>query len=313
MLDWFAEHLDADSIRVQAPSAVVFLCGGEKSDIGVPIPLSLRDAFLKIANNPAMQDRHVVLAEDINVFYLSRADYRDLLAFETDLAQICELIILFSESEGSHAELGAFSMVDEISERLLVILRDRHYEDESFIKLGPLLSLQNKYGEGVVYVLDDQDIGMNGNSARDVRIDVVRDRLQAPIVRRLSQIRDPSTFNSEKSGHVIKLIVALIQEFGALTIAEIEILLISAGVLKSQAEISGYLLCAEVVEWVVPLTKGARRYFFARPTGDAAQLRLRAEAGDRDKNRRRILIRKYWEENDPDRYRGIVQVSGVNP
>src|SRR3954451_3527736 len=40
----FAEDLDAAKIHVQAPTAVVFLCGGQCSDIGVRIPLSLRDA-----------------------------------------------------------------------------------------------------------------------------------------------------------------------------------------------------------------------------------------------------------------------------
>jgi hypothetical protein len=142
----FSENLDVENIRVQAPTQVIFLCGGQTSDISVKKPLSLRDGFLKIFPNPVTKDRIVVMAEDVNLFYLSRSDYKDLLSFETDLAQICELILLFCESEGSLAELGAFSMVDEIAQRLMVVIRDKYYQAESFIKLGPLLSLENRHG-----------------------------------------------------------------------------------------------------------------------------------------------------------------------
>src|SRR4028118_2064861 len=112
MLPPFVEYLDTKNIRVQAPTDVIFLCGGPMTDLAVRKPASLRDAFLKIVDNPLdRRKRELVLAEDVNVSYLSRQAYRDLLAFETDFAQICELIILFSESEGSLAELDRKSGV----------------------------------------------------------------------------------------------------------------------------------------------------------------------------------------------------------
>lgn len=309
MIDWLAERLDANNIRVRAPTPVVFLCGGELSDVGnTSPPKSLRDAFRKISDNPALKGKHLITAEDVNVFYLSRAAYRDLLLFETDLAQVCELIILFPESEGSVAELGAFSVIDEISEKLLVVTRDRKFSESSFVRLGPLASIQNKFGARAVYVLDDHDIGMNGASASSVALDVVRDRLRAPIEARLSEIKDPTTFDSNKPGHVIKLATGLIQEFGALTLEELEGALVPAGVLESQVRISGYLLCAETAGWIRPMRKGSREFYFAEDVQDAAQLSFAGEM--KDKARRRMHVREHWRQNDVDRYRGIIQILG---
>ncbi|WP_283816658.1 retron St85 family effector protein [Phenylobacterium glaciei] len=302
--------MDANTIRVQAPTPVVFLCGGAISDLKIKNPQSLRDAFYKIIDNPVLKGRHMIMAEDVNVYYLSRAAYRDLLSFETDLAQVCELVIIFPESEGSIAELGAFSVIEEISERLLVVPRDKKFTEKSFVKLGPLLALTNRFGARSVYVLDDDDIGMNGNSASRVNLDAVRDRLQGPIEERLSGIRNPTTFDPGKSGHKIKLITGLIQEFGGLTIGEIEGLLVAANVLETPERISGYLLCAETVGWVRPMQKGSQEFYFAEPVADAAQLSLPSDPDARDKSRRRLLIREHWKVADADRYRGIVQVSG---
>jgi hypothetical protein len=114
----FSQDLDADKIHVQAPTSVIFLCGGPISSVVEPIPLSLRDAFLKILENPVLKGRDLIQAEDITPQISFFNKYENILDFETDLAQIVELIILFCESEGSLAELGAFAMINEIALRL---------------------------------------------------------------------------------------------------------------------------------------------------------------------------------------------------
>lgn len=310
MLPPFAEHLDADSIHVQAPVAVIFICGGKTSDVKQAKPESIRDAFMKIADNPALRGRKFILAEEVNPFYMARPAYNNYLEFEVDLAQITELIVLFSESSGSFVELGAFSLISEIAERLLVIIRDKHYEEDSFIRLGPLLALQHEHGDAVVCVIDDDDVNIVGNSPEFIKKDVLRDRLIKPISDRIGQLRQPTTFDESRSGHMIKLIVGLIQEYGALTIPEIEELLIHANVLRSQNQIDAYLLCAESVGWVKKDKKGVNTYFFALPVRDAARLVLRNSAPVRDKLRRRQALREHWKTADPDRYRGIVKWMG---
>lgn len=96
----FADDLDADKIHVQVPTHVIFLCGGPVSSIQETIPLSLRDAFYKILDNPVLRTRELILAEEITARLATFDKYRNILDLETDLAQIVELIILFCESEG---------------------------------------------------------------------------------------------------------------------------------------------------------------------------------------------------------------------
>ena len=106
-------YVDVKSIRVHAPAPAIFLCGGEV-DAKVASPPSLRDAFMRIHHTPPFSRYLTILAEDLNAFF-PEGEYKDILKFETDIAQICDLIILFSESYGSAAELGAFSMIEEIA------------------------------------------------------------------------------------------------------------------------------------------------------------------------------------------------------
>lgn len=309
MLPPFAEHLDANNLRVQAPSDVIFLCGGP-INITAQKPTSLRDAFLKAFDNPALKSRKIVLAEDINVSYVNSPTYKDLLLFETDLAQITELILLFSESEGSFAELGAFAMVPDIASRLLVVITDRHYKHNSFIKLGPIAYLEHKIGERVVYVLDEDEIGTRHTSVSDVDIQILSNKLALPIQQRLAEIREPTTFDNQKNGHAIKLMVGLVQEYGALTADEISDALVKIGAPRSLEDIQAFMLCAEAVEWVKKEKRGTHTYYFSLPVKDAAQFHVKDGVGQRNKLQRRLQFRSHWKENDPDRYSGIVKYGG---
>jgi len=95
-----------ESVRVRAPSSIVFLCGGV-IDARLDPPTALRDAFYRSIKT-APPAYTVVLAEDANPL-TTDAGYGDLLSFESDIAQVVGLILLFAESAGSLAELGAFA------------------------------------------------------------------------------------------------------------------------------------------------------------------------------------------------------------
>lgn len=104
------EYVDVKTIRVHAPAPAIFLCGG-LVNVTKPVPPSLRDAFTRLPQKPPFSPYLLILAEELNAFF-PEGEYKDILKFETDIAQICDLIILFSESFGSAAELGAFSMIE---------------------------------------------------------------------------------------------------------------------------------------------------------------------------------------------------------
>ncbi len=308
----FAEELDVDKIHVQSPSAVVFLCGGPYSNIDEPVALSLRDGFLKILDNPAIKGKAIIQAEDITKLHVFADAYEDVLQFETDLAEISDLVLLFCESEGSMAELGAFCVIQEIASRLLVVVRDRHWRgkgETSFIRLGPLRSLERKHGNTSIFVIDDADVG-DVSAPGGIKIAVLKDQLQAPLKLRLATTRDPTTFNVDRPGHIIKLIVGLIQEYGALTFNEIDELLLTVGFYVPTSDLKRYLLCAESVEWIVRRKKGLDEFFIATPLPDAAVITTKTSRSLPNKGRRRFAIREHWKDHEPLRYSVITQFYG---
>lgn len=303
--------MDVDKIHVQAPSDIIFLCGGQRTDLSEPTPVSLRDAFLKIIDNPVLRKRDLVQAEDISAATTFFDTYENILDLETDLAQIVELIVLFCESEGSLAELGSFSMIHEIASRLFVIVRERHWQDQSFVRLGPLRRLQKQYGRDSIFVIKDGQVGIQGNSVANVDKEILKSLLNSPLTARLERRREPSTFNAEIAGHVIKLIVGLIQEYGALTSDEIRETLADLSVHKQEKEVDRYLLCAREVGWLKQAAQGSHDYFVARNN-------MKFAATFSSKNttqptivgpRRRLLIRDYWALNDTLRHYIIVEAA----
>lgn len=302
----FVEDLNVEKLHVQAPTEIIFLCGGPYTDLSEPGTASMRDAFRKVSTHPAIGTREIVLAEDFTRLSVFAAYYEDILEFEIDLAQITELIILFCESAGSFTELGSFSSAPEIAGRLLVVIRDFHWKEDSFIKLGPLRFLLRCY-ERSVFVIEDEVVGIVDNSVTKIDLEKFKAVLDEPLRARLSETKEPSTFDPSRTGHVIKLIVGLIQEYGALEIKEILDILPVFGVKIDEKRLRAYLLCATTVDWIAEQKKGFRDFIVAKADKPAIHFIAKDDALTKNRLRRRLLIREHWEKNDPPRFRAISQ------
>lgn len=310
MLPPFIEYIDMGAVYVQAPTDVIFLCGGKVRRASSSFA-SIRDAFLKIPANPAIEGRQIMLAESVNTFHLSRPAYPELLSFEVDFAQICELVLLFSESQGSIAELGAFSMLDEIASKLLVVVRDYHLKEDSFIKLGPLRRLQIEHGDHAVFILNDDETGIKLTSLRELKLDVLRDRVSAAVEARFAAVHEHTTFDRDRNGHLIKLMVGLVQEFGGLTAPELRVLVEAFGKELAEETIDRLLLCAEAAGWVAREQRGFNVYYFAVPLPqDALVLKFHKAAPIFNRERRRQMFREAWATSDHPRLTGIAKFAG---
>lgn len=307
----FVEDLDVNKLHVQAPTEIVFLCGGPYTDLSEPKPKSMRDAFMKVASHPSLGGRDIVLAEDFTKLSIFSAHYEDILEFESDLAQITELIILFCESEGSFAELGSFASVEEIASRLLVIIRDRYAGANSFITLGPILSLKNNHDHSV-FVIEDEVIGIVDGNHASISLNQFKEAMDQPLRARLERTKEPSTFDASRAGHLIKLVVGLIQEYGALTLKEIGETLAHLGGPVNDTRIKAFLLCARTVGWIRNEERGFNEYYVAQGGDAAATFTTSETATTKNRRRRRLLIREHWEKNDPARFRAIVKASEVS-
>jgi hypothetical protein len=305
----FVEDLDVTQLHVQAPTGIVFLCGGPMTRMDKfheVRPQSMRDAFYRITTHPALGGRDIVMAEDFTKLSVFSAHYTDILEFESDLAQITELIILFCESAGSFAELGAFATVSEIAERLLVILRDHYADANSFITLGPITNLRNNHPYSV-FITEDAVLNIVNNSHEEIDLAALKSSLDQPLQLRMQKIQEPTTFKPDRAGHIIKLVVGLIQDYGALKIDELQSILLHLGVPQEGRRLRAFLLCAETVGWVKHEEKGFSKYFVALPGADAVTFTLADDVKVKNRRRRRLLIREHWQKNDPPRFRAITK------
>jgi len=77
-------------------------------------------------------------AEDVWLEIAKRSNLNSL-EMEEQLAQLADMVVIIVESPGTFTELGAFSLINELREKLLPIL-DLQYknDDKSFIKTGPV-------------------------------------------------------------------------------------------------------------------------------------------------------------------------------
>lgn len=299
------DRFDAKSLHVRAPSPIILLCGGP-IDVKTPKPESLREAYTLVYGRAALKDYTTVTPEEFKIF-APDGNYQDWLSFESEFAQIVDLIVLFSESYGSVAELGAFAMVEEIALRLLVVMDDKNYGDPSFVKLGPVRKLEGKYGKSAVCVLNRKDIRIPDiTKVADVDLNNFAATLVAAITKRKNDYKERTTFIPDRPGHLIKLIVGLIQHYGALT--EIEVLLYAMELKVKNEKITDYLLCAINAKWIVKDKRGIEEYYCALPnTASAVEYKLRkdlpAEEKDRDRWRARVI--EHWRVKDPDRFSSI--------
>ncbi|MEE2953011.1 MAG: retron St85 family effector protein [Pseudomonadota bacterium] len=292
------------SVHVYNPTKVVFVCGAEY-DVRSIKPTSLRDQFMRFDAEGKLPQRRYILAEELNAFF-PRGSYQDILTLETDLAQIYHLIIIFSESYGSVAELGAFSAIDEIAKRTLVFIDDKNYNKDSFISLGPIRRLENQYGDTSVCVLNCGQVGIKHiksieslNSSEFLRI------VNTAITQREKTINDRSTFNPILSGHIIKLATGILQIYGALCIDELQSIFSRLSIVISDEKLRNYLLCAEFSGWLLREKRGYRTLYISLTSKRAMSYKVKNEYMPHDRDRYLADIREYWRLRDPDRFAAI--------
>ena len=123
----------------------MWVFGGRRSNDSADPPASLRDAFLRHTlqlppkTHPWL--RELSTPEDFTHWW-AFSGYKDLLTFERDACHLAQAVILFVESPGAFAELGAIASNDSLVSHLFAVVEDKHAETSSFLALGPLTRVQ---------------------------------------------------------------------------------------------------------------------------------------------------------------------------
>lgn len=137
--------------------------------------------------------------------------YANLIDFERDAVCLTRAVILFSESPGSHAELGAFCMDPILLERLFVVISEEHYNAGSFISKGPIKKIEDINEESICTVKGIESAALQPELQR------VAESLDA----KLAIAPKTTHFDPQRTRDQFLLIADLIELFGALTVNEL--------------------------------------------------------------------------------------------
>lgn len=129
----------------QNVSSRVFVCGPGYSSDGIAVRDMARDALQEIPNVKALY------GEEIESQSSYKKQSTDLQTLEVRFAHDVDFTLLILESPGSIAELGTFTQLPGIRERLIVLLSGRFYRAESYISRGPLSLLTRLNPNSVIY------------------------------------------------------------------------------------------------------------------------------------------------------------------
>ena len=85
----------------------------------------------------------------MNTWFNKDNAFPDLFELENYLAHLADVIVLFVESPGSIAELGAFAASDTLRPKLLAVRNTFYASEQSFIADGPIRKIWNTNEESV--------------------------------------------------------------------------------------------------------------------------------------------------------------------
>ena len=164
-----------------------------------------------------MADR-VKLAEDVNdwfkkAWFERNTSFSDLLEVENHLADLSGVTVLFVESPGSIAELGAFAASDDLKHKTLAILNEFHNPDGSFIGDGPIRRILKKNKKHVLYYDWNPD-KLNSAEALQTLDEIACDLTLFLEERAATQLRRVA-FKRQRVGHVLMLVADLVWFLGA--------------------------------------------------------------------------------------------------
>jgi hypothetical protein len=259
----FAESLNLNNCKIQNRPDLLFLCGGPTAVRG-PYR-SARDFFYRhlLKERSAWKER-IKLAEEVNSWFEKfwlRPDrtFSDLLELENYLANLAAVIVLFVESPGSIAELGAFAASPPLLPKTLAVLNETLGFEKSFIADGPVLRIRNLNYKHVKYYPWNPEKLDSARAKRKFR-EVVRD-LTALIEQEDTDREKQLTFNPEETSHTLLLVADLIRIVGVASQSDIADYLIALNCESARSALDRHLSILRSVGFIVERRRASQTLF----------------------------------------------------
>lgn len=257
----FTGLVDSVQFTISNAPDYIFLCGGP---LNAP-DRSLRAHFYtsKIKSNTILLGR-VLLAEDADKWYRSQVEFSDLLELEEHIAGLSACILLFVESPGAIAEFGAFSQMKLIQEKLLVVVEDSYYDQQSFIRHGLIERTKRERPATLLSYPWLSPPGADGG--RNIDPGFVNDTLneiESSVTHFLDGRPKTSRFAPDDHGHRMLLISDLIKLGVILLQNEIQELLMRLKVEVKPSDLKRYLYLLENLKLISKRRYGNADFFIA--------------------------------------------------
>lgn len=237
---------------------IVFVFGRHLRDDPNAGPSGMRDMFVSWAHDTGHEIAEFLRLPEDYPEWNQFNGYDDLVEFESDAGCISRAILLFVESEGAFAELGAFCTQSVLAERLFVVMYSKYYRMNSYIALGPLRVLKRVQG-------DDHSIcPVDGETLAD--FEKILPELAADVLDKTKQSLKTHTFDPSQVRDQFLFIADVIELFGALKISEIIELLNKFNIPLDKARVNQMLNLLTLLE-VVQLSEHLSRRFYVPPKG----------------------------------------------
>jgi hypothetical protein len=297
----FVKSVRIEACRVSNTPHWVFLCGGPTTDsIRAPIR-SARDYFYRYIKSHAPDLRkRVRLAEEINDWF-DEDTFADLLELEVYLADLSDLTILFVESPGSLAELGAFATADLLRPRTLAVLNSSHKVTRTFIADGPVRKIR-KCNKNLIHYYEWNDKKPSDRSNRDVFEDMSKELVKRALGHASKKAKE-RTLNKKSDGHTMFLIADLIDLLGITKATEIMECLSIWNYTVDKKKLKQYLSLLEHLGSTKRKPYSDQTYYLSVSTSPLIKYDFNPGTKVRDRDRIKALIRAGLSNTDPRRMR----------
>lgn len=278
--------LNTSRLRVIRPSKPVFLCGGVISNPKTPKPLSLREYILRNYKSGHPTDGQFVLAELANQLYRDTS-YSDLITFEEEIAKIASIILVIAESPGSLAELGAFASNTIIRPKVRIILKEKHANEESFIRFGPVERIKNDNNDYVAIYpwRTNKDGNIVIRSARPHKGEMLKF-----IHDQLAAVPKTELFDNLNDSQIFFIIQWIIYVAYAITHLQLHEITNALALGVDERAIKNVVYCLRLVGWIKSYSYSSKEYLYAPYDQDPFDYAFNDGVADTDSVRRKEPI-----------------------
>lgn len=286
--------ISPDGGTVDSLPDLVAIFGGPLStpsdiDIGIPSK-SCRDAYIQWLATNFPSDRAKALMPESYEDWNNFNTYNDLLLFEADLGYLTAAIVVFLEAPGSIAELGAFSQIESLKDRLVIVVTSDRHPIKSFISLGPLRQLEKRDRDSVCVVpAKDQTEILND-------IDIIN----SAVSKKKSSNKTKRTFTPEDKQHQFALALDLIALIEVVTFTDIKLLFEHFRISVNEHRIEQILFTLEKSQLVQKRRYGGIDYY-APTTRGTKYLDFKGNTPAEKFNRARLQAKILANRNAVDR------------